>query len=635
MSKSLGNVIDPWQILDTRGADALRWWMFSQGSPWTPTRASLGAIDTAMRDILLTLWNTFSFFTTYASLNGFDPADPDVPPPAERGPLDRWILSRLAGTTSRSPPALDAYEPLQAAPRPRRPGRRPLQLVRAAQPAALLAHRPRRPARGLARRPGHAAHGADHALAPAGALLPVRRRRHVAPPHRRGRGRLGPPGRLAEADAALGGRRARGADGAGPPAHLARPRRPRRGRVKVRQPLARALVFLPADAPELLPRTSSRTSSTWTRSTPADELSDVLRFELVPNFKTLGPAPGRGGQGPASRRWRRSTARRPRPPWRRAGPSSVALRRRAGRADPDDVELRVRAQQGLRRVARRRRGGGARPRARRRPAPAGPGPRGGPPGPGPAQDERARGLGPHPAPRRPASTPWGTSSTPSPARCWPSRSSPSPGAGEGTVLDLDDELLERTGPRLAARRRTGLQTSARHRRRIAGQQPAGERHLHAAGAGGIEHDEVGARPAPLRRRRRPGRAAAAPRSSTRRASRWVRGRSYVTPPASAGPSGPGSAEEGQRAVTQRDAGTGSTRRPRPVLEGDGGAEQRGQSVARTRGGPRPRRRRRRGGSPATSGSACRRRRRRRRSAGPRPARTCSTAGTRHRCRGDR
>ena len=50
MSKSLGNVIDPWDVLDTRGADALRWWMFSQGSPWTPTRGSLGAIDASMRD---------------------------------------------------------------------------------------------------------------------------------------------------------------------------------------------------------------------------------------------------------------------------------------------------------------------------------------------------------------------------------------------------------------------------------------------------------------------------------------------------------------------------------------------------------------------------------------------------------
>ena len=115
MSKSLGNIIDPWSILDTRGADAMRWWMFSQGSPWTPTRATLGAIDTAMRDMLLTLWNTFSFFTTYASLNGFDPADPAVPAAAERGPLDRWILSRLASATAEATEALSSYEPLAAA----------------------------------------------------------------------------------------------------------------------------------------------------------------------------------------------------------------------------------------------------------------------------------------------------------------------------------------------------------------------------------------------------------------------------------------------------------------------------------------------------------------------------------------
>ena len=115
MSKSLGNVVDPWEILDTRGADALRWWMYSQGSPWTPTRVSLGAIDTSMRDLLLTLWSTFSFFTTYAASNDFDPEDPEVPEPAERPELDRWILSRLASTTLEATRALDAYEPLEAA----------------------------------------------------------------------------------------------------------------------------------------------------------------------------------------------------------------------------------------------------------------------------------------------------------------------------------------------------------------------------------------------------------------------------------------------------------------------------------------------------------------------------------------
>ncbi len=112
MSKSVGNVIDPWTVLTTRGADPLRWWMFSQGSPWTSTRAGLGAIDASLRGTLATLWNTFSFFSTYASLNRFDPTDAAIPPAAERGELDRWILSRTENVTRRVEAALDGYEPL-------------------------------------------------------------------------------------------------------------------------------------------------------------------------------------------------------------------------------------------------------------------------------------------------------------------------------------------------------------------------------------------------------------------------------------------------------------------------------------------------------------------------------------------
>ena len=106
MSKSVGNVIDPWEILDTRGADPLRWWMFSQGSPWTPTRVSFEVIDAAMRDTLLTLWNTWSFFTTYASLNGFDPADPAIPAragPLGARPVDALPARRHGGRGHRSP----------------------------------------------------------------------------------------------------------------------------------------------------------------------------------------------------------------------------------------------------------------------------------------------------------------------------------------------------------------------------------------------------------------------------------------------------------------------------------------------------------------------------------------------------
>jgi isoleucyl-tRNA synthetase len=115
MSKSLGNVIDPWEIVDSRGADPLRWWMFSQGSPWTPTRVSFDAIDATTRDTLLTVWNTWYFFGTYAALNQFDPEDAAIPAAEARPPLDRWMRSRLAATVELVTTALDGYEPFPAA----------------------------------------------------------------------------------------------------------------------------------------------------------------------------------------------------------------------------------------------------------------------------------------------------------------------------------------------------------------------------------------------------------------------------------------------------------------------------------------------------------------------------------------
>ncbi len=115
MSKSLGNVIDPWTVLDSRGADPLRWWMFHQGSPWTSTRTSLAKIDASTAEVLLTLFNSWSFFSTYAALNEFDPADVGVVRPAERSALDRWILSRLASTVADVTASLEQYRPLEAA----------------------------------------------------------------------------------------------------------------------------------------------------------------------------------------------------------------------------------------------------------------------------------------------------------------------------------------------------------------------------------------------------------------------------------------------------------------------------------------------------------------------------------------
>ncbi len=291
MSKSLGNIIDPWQILDTRGADAMRWWMFSQGSPWTPTRATLGAIDTAMRDMLLTLWNTFSFFTTYASLNEFDPADPAIPAPAGRSPLDRWILSRLASTTAEMSTALETYEPLNAATAVaalvddlsnwyvRRSRRRfwrtdpdaPAGDTLAAQATlhtvlttlALL----------LAPFCPFVADTMWRQLAGAGetesvhlADWPIADKALVAPDLEAQMAlarRLTSLGRAARSEAA----------------------------VKVRQPLKRALVFLPSDAPDILRDIVAEELNVDEIDT-GDELGDVLTFELVPNFRTLGPRLG-------------------------------------------------------------------------------------------------------------------------------------------------------------------------------------------------------------------------------------------------------------------------------------------------------------------------------------------------------
>ncbi len=112
MSKSKGNVIDPVPVLASRGADALRWYMFSSGSPWTPKRASVEGIDESTRQFLLTLWNTYSFFVTYANIDGWSP---DNAPPAPAHVLDRWITSRLHRTVRTVTTSLEQFDALGGA----------------------------------------------------------------------------------------------------------------------------------------------------------------------------------------------------------------------------------------------------------------------------------------------------------------------------------------------------------------------------------------------------------------------------------------------------------------------------------------------------------------------------------------
>jgi isoleucyl-tRNA synthetase len=109
MSKSLGNVIDPWDIFRKQGADALRWALYTATSPGNTRRFSEDQVDEAVRKYLLTLWNTYSFFVTYARIDGFDPREGFVASD-ERSLMDRWVLSELQLTVRTVMERLDAYD---------------------------------------------------------------------------------------------------------------------------------------------------------------------------------------------------------------------------------------------------------------------------------------------------------------------------------------------------------------------------------------------------------------------------------------------------------------------------------------------------------------------------------------------
>jgi isoleucyl-tRNA synthetase len=104
MSKSLGNALDPWDVLDRQGADALRWFMITSGSPWASRRIGHEALDEIVRQFLLKLWNVYAFFVTYA--NTANTAGEH----AARSSLDRWILSQLARTVREARAGLEMYD---------------------------------------------------------------------------------------------------------------------------------------------------------------------------------------------------------------------------------------------------------------------------------------------------------------------------------------------------------------------------------------------------------------------------------------------------------------------------------------------------------------------------------------------
>ena len=103
MSKSKGNVVVPWDVIDAHGADALRWYYFTSKQPWDGYRFSLDAVAESVRQFLKTLWNTYSFFVLYANLT-------DAEGEGEPTELDRWIRSRLAATVERVTERMEDYD---------------------------------------------------------------------------------------------------------------------------------------------------------------------------------------------------------------------------------------------------------------------------------------------------------------------------------------------------------------------------------------------------------------------------------------------------------------------------------------------------------------------------------------------
>ncbi|MGB9694941.1 MAG: isoleucine--tRNA ligase [Caldisericaceae bacterium] len=95
MSKSKGNVIDPWTILNAQGADAFRWAIYTASPPWSPRRFGSTVVQDSLKEFIIPLRNVYSFFALYANIDKFDPkASPKIPY-EKRNILDRWVLAKL------------------------------------------------------------------------------------------------------------------------------------------------------------------------------------------------------------------------------------------------------------------------------------------------------------------------------------------------------------------------------------------------------------------------------------------------------------------------------------------------------------------------------------------------------------
>lgn len=113
MSKRLGNAVDPFDTIEKYGADAVRFYMLTNSSPWDNLKFDPNGVDEVRRKFFGTLYNTYSFFSLYANVDGFDYSQEEIPV-SERPEIDRWILSELNSLVKSVDSALADYEPTRA-----------------------------------------------------------------------------------------------------------------------------------------------------------------------------------------------------------------------------------------------------------------------------------------------------------------------------------------------------------------------------------------------------------------------------------------------------------------------------------------------------------------------------------------
>ena len=114
MSKSKGNAVDPFETIETYGADATRWYMISNAAPWENLKFDAAGIVESRNKFFGTLFNTYNFFALYANLDGFRMDEFNVLPYGKRSELDRWIISKLYSLVADVDEAFDDYEPTKA-----------------------------------------------------------------------------------------------------------------------------------------------------------------------------------------------------------------------------------------------------------------------------------------------------------------------------------------------------------------------------------------------------------------------------------------------------------------------------------------------------------------------------------------